>query len=119
MINKVALVSNYSSIAFVYILVFILLIALYLLSRKLIQINKLTKKFSKNIEIVEKFYLSADKALLIVKVSDEYLLLSSDKTGTSLIKELKDFVPNEKEDSKKDFQSFLKNAVKKGTSDEI
>ncbi len=119
MIHKLALIGNYSSIAFLYLMVFVLLIALYLLSRKLIQRSRLTKKFSKNMEIIERFYISADKALLIIRVSNEYLLLSYDKNGINLLKTLENFIPEEINENKENFQNVLKNMVKKEKSDEI
>ncbi len=119
MVTKLAFIGNYSSIAFLYLLVLVLLIVLYLVSRKLIQRGRFTKKTNSNIEIIERFYISADKTLLIIRVGDEYLLLSYDKNGMNFLKTLEHFIPDQKAENKEKFQDLLNGVVKKDKSDEI
>jgi flagellar biosynthetic protein FliO len=49
----------------------------------------------KNMQVIERMYLSSDKFLMIVLVHDTYYLLSQDKSGIRLIDKLDDFKPQE------------------------
>jgi flagellar biogenesis protein FliO len=55
----------------------------------------------KNMQVIERMYLAADKVLVIVLVDKTYYLMSHDKNGIQLIDTLQDFQPNESIQDKK------------------
>jgi len=80
---------------------FILVLGLAFFTTKWLAKGKLKTMEGKNIQVIERVYLGADKQLLIVQVGDQYLLLSQDKSGVRKIETLTDFTPSEVEEPQK------------------
>lgn len=85
---------------------FFIVVILAFLSTKWIAKIRLNTMEGKNIQVVERVYLSTDKQLLIVKVGNQFFLMSQDKSGIKMLNELTDFTPSEIEEPQK-FAYFL------------
>lgn len=85
---------------------FLLILLLAFFTTKWLAKNRLKTMGGKNIQVVERVFLSTDKQLLIVKVGDQYFLMSQDKTGLKMMQELSGFIPSVSEEPQK-FAYFL------------
>lgn len=92
-INSFTGSSNY----FLVMLSLVLVIFLVYITTRLLSRTKLGGQGSNNIQVIERLFLSSDKMLIIIKIGDEYLLLSQDKTGIKLMRKLENFTPMDKE----------------------
>ncbi len=70
--------------------------------------------FTKNMNIVDKMYISADKCIFIILVNNDYYMMSWDKSGIKLIDKLENFEPVKKEQN---FGKVLKKAMGKGNEE--
>jgi len=91
-----------------YGLVFAFAFVLFLayISTKLIAKNRLNSMEGRNIEVVERVYLSTDKQLLIVKVGNQFFLMSQSKSDIKFMHELTNFTPSVSNEPQK-FAYFL------------
>ncbi len=76
---------------------------------------------SKNMKVIDRMYLSQDKALYIIKIANEYFLISSSNNAITLLKELnkEDVIEpqiNENANQVLDFKTILEK-MKKGEKD--
>ena len=82
----------------------------------------LTKKYlryqGKNLKVIGQTALKPKATLNIVKIGDEYFLIGATENEITLLKELKDFQENEREEELPEFAGFLKRLKKGGGRDE-
>jgi flagellar biogenesis protein FliO len=88
------------------ILAFLFVLGLAFYSTKWIAKSKARTMQGKNIQVVERLFLSTDKHLLIVKVGEVYYFLSQDKSSIRSIDKLENFIPQTEEETQK-FSYFL------------
>lgn len=88
------------------ILAFLFVLGLAFYSTKWIAKSKARTMSGKNIQVLERVFLSSDKYLLIVRVGEAYYFLSQDKTSIRSLDKLEGFVPQSDEETQK-FAYFL------------
>lgn len=88
------------------ILAFLFVLGLAFYSTKWIAKSKAKTMSGKNIQVIERVFLSTDKHLIIVKVGQAYYFLSQDKNGIRSIDRLEGFIPQTDEETQK-FTYFL------------
>ncbi len=98
---------TFDSSYFLVILSLAMFIALAYVTTVILKKSKLSGGKGRNIHVVERFYLSADKILMIVLVGEVYYLMSYDKTGMKLMDKLENFTPNEAETNQTKFSDLL------------
>ncbi len=105
-ILNVIVTPNFESSYYLVILSLVMFVVLAYVTSILIKRSKLGGK-GKNIHVIERFYLSADKILMIIKVGEVYYLMSYDKTGMKMMDKLENFTPNELESTQTKFSDLL------------
>ncbi|MBI9011931.1 MAG: flagellar biosynthetic protein FliO [Clostridiales bacterium] len=106
-ISCAILTPTFDSSYFLVILSLTMFIALAYVTTVILKRSKLSGGKGRNIHVVERFYLSADKILMIVLVGEVYYLMSYDKTGMKLMDKLENFTPNEAEINQIKFSDLL------------
>ena len=104
---------NYSTKVIVMILSFAFVILLAYLTTKFLSKTSLGGINGKNIKIIERINISADKYLMIIELNREFYFISSDKNSTILLDKLEDFVPVVKEVNNISFAETLDRFKKK------
>lgn len=107
LISYAIIAPSIGSSYYLVVLTLAMFIALAYMTTVVVKKSKLTGGKGKNIQIVEKFYLSTDKILMIVLVGNIYYLMSYDKTGLKMMDKLDDFTPNEVIENELNFSSVL------------
>jgi flagellar biogenesis protein FliO len=108
-ILKVISTPNVGSSYYLVILSLAMFIALAYITTVLLKRSKFVSK-GRNIHVIERFYLAADKILMIVQVGEVYYLMSYDKSGMKMLDKLDDFTPMMKEETQTKFADILKTA---------
>ncbi len=89
------------------IVIFVLFLA-YLSTKFLTRLN-FSKMQNRNIKLLDKFFISSDKSILLIKVEKKVYLLSSDKTGLRLLDTLnEEDVPSYFNDENIDYKNKRK-----------
>ncbi len=70
---------------FSYLGIVILVLILAYLSTKFLTRLNFSKMQNRNIKLLDKFFISSDKSIYLIKVEKKVYLLSSDKTGLRLL----------------------------------
>lgn len=107
-ILKVTSAPNVGSSYYLVILSLAMFIALAYITTVLLKRSKFVSK-GRNIHVIERFYLAADKILMIVQIGEVYYLMSYDKSGMRMLDKLDNFTPNTKEETSTKFSDILKN----------
>lgn len=87
------LAPNYSASYYVVLISFFGILTLAYFTTKWLSRMKFNNQRGKNMQVVERLHLAADKLLLIVMVDEAYYLMAQDKSGVKLIDKLEDFKP--------------------------
>lgn len=114
-ISCAILAPNYLTGYVTVIFVFILVITLAFISTRWLSNSRFSASRGKQMRVIERLYLAADKMLLIVLVDDTYYLMSQDKTGIKFIDVLENFTPQEAKQENK-FSDILEK-FKNGNKD--
>jgi len=107
LISYAIIAPSFGSSYYLVILSLAMFVALAYVTTSIVKKSKSNGGKGKNIQIVEKFYLSTDKILMIVLVGEVYYLMSYDKTGLKMMDKLEDFTPNEVVENELKFSSIL------------
>lgn len=94
-ISCAVLAPNYLTGYMTVLLLFTAVIILAFVTTRWLSNSRLSRSRGKNMHVVERLYLAADKMLLIVLVDDTYYLMSQDKMGIKFISILENFTPEE------------------------
>lgn len=108
-ILKVISTPNVGSSYYLVILSLAMFVALAYITTVFLKKSKFVSK-GRNIHVIERFYLAADKILMIVQVGEVYYLMSYDKSGMKMLDKLDDFTPMMKEETQTKFADILKKA---------
>jgi flagellar biogenesis protein FliO len=106
-ISCAILAPNYESSYYLIMLSLLLVVILAYLTTRFLAKARQGVSRGKNMAVIERLYLSADKHLLIVSVGDEYVLMSQDKSGLKLVKTLENFEPQVLEQNPMKFGDIL------------
>jgi flagellar biogenesis protein FliO len=106
-ISCAILAPNYESSYYLIMLSLLLVGILAYLTTRFLAKTRQSASRGKNMAVIERLYLSADKHLLIVSVGDEYVLMSQDKSGVRMIKTLENFQPQEVDQNPMKFSDIL------------
>ena len=107
LISCAIIAPSYESSYYLVVLSSLIVILLAYVTTRFLAKSRQGASRGKNMQVIERLYLSADKHLLIVKVGDDYFLMSQDKSGVRLVNKLDDFIPELVEEKSMKFSDIL------------